>query len=441
MKKRGIMILYAVICGVLSAAAILTLLLTRSPKPGTAEEAVYATQMESVATELTIQREQESVTLTTTGDVWVLNGDASIPVNDSKAAALASAASHLRAGRALQDIGPLSAYGLDRPAVSVTASNPAGETAEIHIGSEVPGQASRYVLSGDTVYTVDADTASGFDVGLTDLLAWDCMPDILSSELDSLYIERGSFELELLYDDTGRYPAYESIFEWFVGRPFETPTAADTRKAHALFYDVTGLYIYGCAAFRPESLAAFGLEDPFFRTTVRYRDTGEDVHETTVAFGDVREDGFIYVRFDDSDQILLANASIAKQIAYTVPSDLLPRQICGILLDTVTRLHITAQAGEAVLEGDALHEKSFVRLYEALTAVVAAATAPDMTPQSDPVLTVEFERNTGHDSHMILQYYPYDDYHYLAVFNGRKNQLADRYELDAILDSLADYLQ
>ena len=440
MKKRGIMILYAVICGVLSAAAILTLLLTRGPGAETEAEAPSVTALESVATELVIERGGETLTLTTTGDVWTLNGDPTIPVNHTKAAALASAASHMDAIRVFQAAENLSEYGLDGSAVTVTARNLAGESAEFRIGAAVPGESVRYVLSGESVYTVDAETASRFEVGLLDLLQYDSMPDILASELESLLIQRGSFELELLYDDTGAYPAYESIFEWFVGRPYETPTAADTRKAHALFYDVTGLYIYGCAAFRPESLADFGLDEPLCRAEIVYRDVDGHTEQTTAAFGALRDDGMIYVRFDDSDQILLANGSIARQIAYTVPSDLLPRQVCGILLDTVTRLQITTGDGTVALEGDALQEESFVHTYEELTAITASDTAPDMQPAGDPVLAVEFERNTDHDAHMVLEYYPYDTYHYLAVFNGRKNQLVDCYALDTVLTELAGFL-
>ncbi len=438
MKKRGILILYAVICAVLSAAAILTLLLTRNTTSDAVDTDIAVTTFESIPTEIVIEREGETVTLTTSGDVWVLNGDHEIPANQSKADTLASALSHMQAVRELEPAASETDYGLDA-GIRVTARNAAGEAAALQIGSLTPGLDARYVLSDDRLYTVEAGIAGLFDSGLLDLLEYDRMPDVLASELVSLLIQRDSFELELLYDEEGQYPAYEHIFDWFIGRPFDTPQAADTRQAHALFYDVTGMYIYGCAAWRPADDAAYGLDKPLCRATVVYRNTDGVTQSTAaISFGSENADGFIYARFDGSDQVLLVNASIVRQIAYTVPSDLLPRQICGILLDTVTKLTVTTADGTHVFEGKTLADDGFIHTYEEMTAITEADRAPDTSPSEAPVLTVEFERDTDHDAQMTLFYYPYDARYYLAVFNGRKNQLVERQAVDEVLAEFAE---
>ena len=317
----------------------------------------------------------------------------------------------------------------------VTAANPAGETAEFTLGSAVPGADARYLRAGERVFTVKAEYAELFDAGFTDLLRLDAMPDLLPSELVSLLIEHDGFSLELLYDETGRYESYEDIFTWYVGRPYAAPTAADTRRAHALFYDVTGLYIYGCAAYRPESMAEYGFDAPLCRITLRWLESGEE-RTTRVTLGGVTQDGYVYVRFGDSDEVLLANASIARQIAQTVPSDLLPRQVCGVRLGTVTGLRVTAEGSERVFSGEALETPAFRRFYEALTELTSQVSAPDTVPGT-PVFSAVFERSTAHDAHMTLAYYPYDDAYYLASFDGRKNQLVERRALDAVLELYA----
>ncbi|MEA4822750.1 MAG: DUF4340 domain-containing protein [Clostridiaceae bacterium] len=435
MKRRGILILYAAICGVLSLAAIIAMLATRNESAVETEPVSAVTAFKNAVTSIQLTRAGETVTLSTSGDVWTLDGDGTIPVNGTRIEKMASLASNLTAIRSFAAAdGSLSDYGLTDAGISVTASNLAGEQATFRIGYETSAGDARYVLKGNTVYTVDTELCAAFDYGFLDLLAYDAMPDILPSELSSLYVERDGFELELLYDETDAYPAYEAIFDWYVGRPYDTPIPADTRNAHALFYDVTGLYFYGCAAYRPADYAAFGLDNPLCTVAVEYTDEAGTVQSVHLNFGSVTDDGFIYARFDGSNQVLLANAAIAQQIAYAVPSDLLPRQVCGILLETVTHMTVTLDGAVRSFEGDALEDTAFVSFYDTLTAIVASDTAPDTALSGDPYFTITFERSTDHDSEMTLSYYLYDDAYYLAVFNGRKNQLVDRYALDEALE-------
>ena len=437
MKRRGILILYAAVCVVLSAAAVCAMLLNRST-PVEAAEAPAVTAFENAVTALEIVRDGETVTLSTTGDVWTMDGDGSIPVNDPRVQKMAVLAANLPAVRSFDAAsGSLSDYGLDGSGILVTASNLAGESAVFQIGRETPAGDARYVLCGETVYLADTEDCAAFDYGFLELLAYDGMPDLLPSELKSLRIERGSFELELLYDETGAYPAYEDIFTWFIGRPYDTPVPADTRNAHALFYDVTGLYIYGCAAYRPDDYAAYGFDAPLCTAEVSYTDENGRVQTVRVSFGSTTDDGFCYVRFEDSEQVLLANAAIVQSVAYTVPSDLLPRQVCGILLETVTRLTVTADGETRVFEGEALSGDAFGSFYTALTEIVATDTAPDTALTDEPILTVAFERSTAHDAEMTLSYYRYDETRALAVFNGRRSQLVESFALDAVLELYA----
>ncbi len=431
MTRRRIMILYAAVCGVLTAAAALALLLTRTPADASAEQAVSVTDFGLTAFEISIEHDGETVTLTSENDIWILDGDASAPADQDKAGEIARAVSALPALRAFEPEAGVD-YGFE---FSVTASNAAGETAELEIGAEVPGTDARYVRSGGTVYTVGAAYAELFRTDFLSLLEWDSVADFLPGDLVSLCIEHSGFELELLYDESGQYESYEDIFTWFVGRPYDAPEAADTRLAHALYYDVTGLYIYGCAAYRPDSFSGYGFDEPMGRITLIYREEDGAEVTQTITLGGVTEDGYVYVRIDESDEVLLANASIARQLVQTVPSDLAPRQVCGILLETVTRLTVrTADAEERVFEGSALEEQSFASFYEALTEITSSTRAPDTEITGSPVLEAVFERNTGHDAQMTLAYYEYSGEYYIASFNGRENQLVSRSVLDEVLE-------
>lgn len=434
MKRKRILILYAVICVILSAAAIIALLLNARTSAKTASAKVTVTAFESPATSLTLERGGETLTLTTTGDVWIMNGDSDIPVRNTDVSSMSSAVSHLTASRTIpaSEIS-LSDCGLEPGELTLTASNGAGESAVILLGNLTPAGDARYLLCDDTVYLVNADTCDRLDKTFEDLLAYDEMPDILPSDLVSLTILRDSQRLELFYDEKGFDGAYEQCFNWYIGSPFAEPVEADEKNAHSLFYDVTGLYFYDCAAFRTADLSPYGFDAPLCTAVIVWHDDTGDENTTTVVFGSETDDGYIYVRLDDSDMVLKANASIAHQIAYTAASDLLPRQVCAVSIDTVTELTVEYMGETRTFAGTALSTSDFTDFYTALCSLTSDERAPDSKPDS-PYLTVRFRRNTDHDAEMTLCYYPYNEEYYLASFDGRQNQLVSAEMLDAVME-------
>ena len=438
MKRKNILVLYAVICAVLSAAAITALLLNARVSPITDTSKVAVTAFESTATVITLERDEETLRLTTTGDVWVMNGDADIPVRNNDVFSMSSVLSHLTASRTIpvSEIS-LADCGLEPGLLTVTASNGAGENAIIVLGSLTPSGDTRYLLCGDTVYLVDRETCAKFDKTFNDLLAYDEMPDILPSDLVSLTILRDGKRLELFYDENGFDGAYERCFNWYIGAPFEEPVEADEKNAHSLFYDVTGLYFYDCAAFRPADLSPYGFDAPLCTAEIVWRDDAGDENATTVVFGRETDNGYIYVRLDASDMVLKANASIARQIAYTAASDLLPRQICAVSIDTVTELTVEYSGTTRTFAGTALSAADFTDFYIALCSLTSEERAPDSTPDS-PYLTIHFRRNTDHDADMTLTYSPYNEEFYLASFDGRQNQLVSAAMLDAVMELYAE---
>ena len=113
----------------------------------------------------------------------------------------------------------------------------------------------------------------------------------------------------------------------------------------------------------------------------------------------------------------------------------------ALLLTAAVSLVIYNRCRDSEAGKEAEKTVSVIKAYiETESARNSSDTAPDMQPVGDPILAVAFERNTDHDAHMVLEYYPYDTYHYLAVFNGRKNQLVDCYALDTVLTELAGFL-
>jgi|GEM_PF-1689899 len=433
--RRQILKLYAVVCTVLVAGAAAAVVWNSRSGSKQETELPVISAFESNATTLTYTRSDETLTLNTTGDAWTMNGDSEIPVNDTLAATVSNTVSHLSAVRSLADEGiSLSDYGLEGGgSFSLTASNLAGETVTLVFGDSTPTEEARYVLAGDTVYTVEASLAETVDCDFYDYLAYDEMPDILPSDLVSLTITRKDVRLELGYQAEGVRTAYEEGFYWYIGYPYEEPHEADELNAHSLFYDVTGLYFYECAAFRPDDLSVYGFDTPLCTADIVWRDEHGEEQTTTLIFGNEAEDGYIYVRFEGSDMVLLANASIANQIAYSAAADLLPRQVAAIHLETVTSLTVSTSEGERTFSGEQLQGEAFAKFYEALTALESSARSPEITPDT-PVLTVKFSRNTDHDAEMTLIYYAYDEAYYLANFDGRRDQLVEAYMLESVLE-------
>jgi len=436
MKRSKTLIVYTVVFAVLSIAAVIALICDRPAQTEAAPEKATVCTLTGDVSSLTLVRSGETTSLTFADDVWVMDGNAETPVNQTRVSAMMKLLRSFPAVRVIGTPENLTEYGLDTPTLSVTAKTAAGESIHIAFGNETSG--GNVYAYADQLYTVLPEYRDVFDYGFLDLLQYDAMPDLLPSELVSLTVQRGNLMLELFYRADGSDTAYEDIFDWFIGYPYDELTAADTRKAHALFYDVTGLYIYGCAAYKPQDLSVYGLDVPFLSATVVY-DLGEGEQTTVLSVGNETGDGYAYVRFDDSDLVLLANAAITRSIGYTAPSDLLPRQVCGIDLATVTKFTATVGGETYTFEGEALKEAKFISWYRELTAVLSTTSAPDTTP-GDVYMTFVFERNTTHHQTMTLSYHIYDSNYYLAVFDGRRSQLVDAYTVEDIAECFKEVI-
>ena len=68
-----------------------------------------------------------------------------------------------------------------------------------------------------------------------------------------------------------------------------------------------------------------------------------------------------------------------------------------------------------------------------MTAMIAADTIEDSSAyQDEPYLTIDFVRNTEKFSNMTLKFIPYDINYYLVEFNGMRNVLVTKRDVEEL---------
>lgn len=133
----------------------------------------------------------DTVTCRKDGGTWYEASDKNFPLKQSRAEDAVSSFTKITANRKLKEPEELESYGLDDPAYTVTMTDSQGSKTEIWIGS-VASNSDYYLTAdgGETIYTVSSLITEDliFDESL--LLQTETFPEIDSSNLISLKIEK-----------------------------------------------------------------------------------------------------------------------------------------------------------------------------------------------------------------------------------------------------------
>ncbi len=257
------------------------------------------------------------------GSGWLLESDANFPLDDSLCSELCAAVSALQAVREVEG-GDRDAFGFDTPVCQILAIDADGTQYSYLLGNYNDYNGLYYLSCGeDSVYMLDAETAERFFIGAYDLIEADEAPNIDAQDVRSLSVQSASgtwqYTLERLDtdDDTTTYQVSGSLLDpdmpdfWY---------AADPDEALSIFKDATLLYLYSCVEYcadDDQTLASYGLLEPTAQATISYEQEAEDgqirQYEFCYDFGSQTQDGYIYVRMQDSDMVFLAYYNEAAQ--------------------------------------------------------------------------------------------------------------------------------
>ncbi|SHH77195.1 protein of unknown function [Sporobacter termitidis DSM 10068] len=212
---------------------------------------------------------------------WYVTDDRDFPLQQASLTNLATTVGSLSAVRTIDISSPLSVYGLDKPAYTVTAADAGGNTLTLLIGAENGGNYYAMAKDGNKIYTISDALVGDLKTDYLDMIALETIHSLSSTNVSAITVTAGGRSLKL-----DKHQNKDSTYTWFIvdGDTYTTAdeftTAATTDQSPQKYIDnaVTGLSsvsFSSCAAFKPtaDDLKKFGLDAPQLTVNVDYADT------------------------------------------------------------------------------------------------------------------------------------------------------------------------
>lgn len=403
--------------------------------------------------------------------LWIWPDDTTLPVNQTKAASLASTLNGLTASRYLGAGRDPAGYGLDSPRFSVTLTTGEG-AATLLVGDVNDTTGDVYVmLEGDSgIYTVASDFTASFPTDPLELVQLETLPAAALDDVTALAFDGPSGSVRLTYMEDG-VPGTGEMRHWQVEQNGQT-YSADDDAVTGLLRDLVSVQFTSCAAWNPEDLASFGLETPVYTMTVQYTQTtetggtGEDgsaiTTETpvqyTLLFGSTTGDG-LYAMQQGGGQVGLVDAGLLDSIANLSPSSLLPTVVCSVPMSgldsftvtsagasetfSVTRVvntdedGLTSSDGIWSRTGGEVDESALFNFYGSLCGVELEQPGAVET-RNETAFRVDFNFTNGDTASLELAVY--DSSFYSANFMGQSIGLVNRRDVEGLQKEFASLL-
>lgn len=395
--------------------------------------------------------------------LWIWPDDTTLPVNQTKAAGLASTLTGLTASRYLGADRDPADYGLDSPRFSVTLT--AGEeAATLLVGDVNDTTGDVYVmLEGDSgIYTVSDDFTADFPTDPLELVQLETLTAAALDEVTGLTFDGPSGSVQLTYMEDG-VPGTGGMRHWQVEQNGQTYSADDDAVTE-LLRNLVSVQFTACAAWNTEDLASFGLETPVCTMTVQYTqttDTGETdedgntiTTETpvqyTLLFGNTADDG-LYAMQQGGGQVGLVSADLLDGIANLSPSSLLPATMCNVPMSELDSFTVTSEGTSETFRvtrvvntdedgvtsndetwsrtGGELDESALFTFYGNLCGVELEQPGA-VEPTGETSFRVDFHFTNGDT--VSLELAVYDSSFYSATFMGQSIGLVNRRDVESL---------
>ncbi|MGE4354118.1 MAG: DUF4340 domain-containing protein [Oscillospiraceae bacterium] len=303
-----------------------------------AEEAakVYLSSLGDVTT-LSLKNDSGEFSFQLNNGQWLYLPDEDFPLKQNKIDTLTTLLGSLTAVRSFAPSDSLSAYGLDTPAETLTASDSDGKTLTLLFGGATGDNYYAMEQEGDLIYTVSKTFVSDLSFQLNDLIKLETFPSLTEQSLDSVTIstqdqaltlvkETETSEVQEDSDDTDADASAQSevttspepavSYVWYVVSADGTRTPLDTLtpasgKSESDVMDtlkstLSALSFKSCENYKTGSddLAQYGLDMPTLTVKVSYTLTDSDGNTEDgsyrLAVGSQNEDASAYYACKDS---------------------------------------------------------------------------------------------------------------------------------------------
>lgn len=220
---------------------------------------------------------------------WKNSEDEAFPLNQTNAENMAKAFTDLTSSRTITEgIEDLSAFGLDKPVVTVTVTDKDGKETSIALGSEAPVAGGYYaVLNGEKkVNIVPAGFYNSFNYTVTQMTAVESIPAITAANITHLMVEnKDKPGFEILFD-ANKAADFAGLTKWTMRQPYKKPLPADADAVNTLLANYSALTYTSCADYNAADLSKYGLDNPAATVTLQYyeeytKDSAKDGDNST----------------------------------------------------------------------------------------------------------------------------------------------------------------
>lgn len=403
--------------------------------------------------------------------LWIWPDDTTLPVNQTKAASLASTLNGLTASRYLGADRDPADYGLDNPRFSVTLTT-GEDAATLLVGDVNDTTGDVYVMvEGDSgIYTVASDFTADFPTDPLDLVQLETLTEAALDDVTALTFDGPSGSVQLTYMEDG-VPGTGGMRHWQVEQNGQIYSADDDAVTE-LLRNLVSVQFTSCAAWNTNDLASFGLETPVYTMTIQYNQTTETgetdedgnaiTTETpvqyTLLFGNTTEDG-LYAMQQGGGQVGLVAADLLDSIANLSPTSLLPTTMCNVPMSeldsftvtsegtsetfSVTRVVNTDEEGTTSNDeiwsrtGGEVDESALFTFYGNLCGVKLEQPGAVET-KNETTFRVDFNFTNGDT--VSLELAVYDSSFYSATFMGQSIGLVNRRDVESLQEEFAGLL-
>ncbi len=464
----------------------------KDSKNDTAEtnKAIVTLDKDTIKTIYFKNQEYEMTLSLNSKGVWEDKDDPGFPVNQTYAGNMQSLFTDIAPTNTLtKDIDDLSAFGLDKPAVTATATTTDGKEVTITVGNETPlgGEYYATVKGNNAVYVVGASYHSYFGYKRSEMLTVETLPSITAENITSLDVApKDGKEFQVAYEPDSPYD-YSGFSDYIIKKPYSTPVAADIDSLNTLFANYTAMSFSSCEDYKAADLSKYGLDKPAYTIAIGYyeeqkSDTGStdtsksstdstDSKSTdktakvskslTLLIGNANDDGDYYVKTPDSNAVNVMSKSTVDKLVNIDAYSNTYKYTNLINIENVDSVDIASEGTTHTLtikretkkendkdvttatytvDGKKAEEDAFKKIY---SVVITPKTGREI-PAADlnkgknetPDLTLTFHLNTS-DTPYVVQFKPYDDSYDIVNTNGTELFLTDARNVKAVLDSFS----
>lgn len=398
---------------------------------------IYKTDSSRI-TALHIKNADEEYQLLLAGDLWLLNNDASIKLNQMSVEALVNTCASVSAKKIVAEtLDSAESFGFSNPTGSVELHFTNGSTKKFVVGNKtLDGQDYYITMSDDSkVYLKNAYGTESLipqSLSLRDLSLIAIDPSNLDAIRSFSMSSKGKLDIRIenMVENGWKMtlPVYAEvkgqIFVNDIINQFESFKATHVIEDHA------------------ESLDRYGLRNPYAKFLIA---TNE--HEYEVYVGN-ETDSYRFLKLKNSDTVYTV-AKTNLQFLELGYMDLMSSLIHVEYLDEISKVEIASGqtkyemkiVGEESSRQYYINEKvfqkdAFSKAYQLVIGICLDSIDLSNVPKIEATSYIKYTRKDGDVS--LVEFLPINDRQYRVIVNGQGNSITNRKNLEDVIKNLED---